>query len=112
MRLRLQNHEFLKFGGQLYRLENAKRNALDLTEFQNQVQYKNFLREQVIDSSLKKKKNRLILTDLVIMYTRFGNSQPPVSLEITTIASLTRETSAMILKKLLKKELTYSSNTF
>ena len=35
-----------------------------------------------------------------------------MSLEITTIASLTRETSAIIPKKLLKKELTYTSNTF
>ena len=44
-------------------------------------------------------------------YIRFGSSQPPVSLEITTIASLTRETLAIIPKMLLKKELTYSSNT-
>ena len=53
-----------------------------------------------------------ILTDLVIIYTRFGSSQPPVSLEITTIASLTRNTSTITSKRLLKKELTYSSNTF
>ena len=51
--------------------------------------------------------DRYILTD----YIRFGSSQPPVSLEITTIASLTRETLAIIPKMLLKKELTYSSNT-
>ena len=48
-------------------------------------------------------------TDLII-YTHFGSSQPPVYLEIST-AFLTRETSAIIPKKLLKKELTYSSNT-
>ena len=53
-----------------------------------------------------------ILTDLIIIYTRFGSSQPPVSLEITTIASLTRNTSTITSKRLLKKELTYSSNTF
>ena len=29
--------------------------------------------------------DRFILTDLVIIYTRYGSSQPPVSLEITTI---------------------------
>ena len=52
--------------------------------------------------------DRFILT----FYTRFGSSQPPIFLEITTIASLTRETSAIIPKKLLKKELTYSWNTF
>ena len=48
-------------------------------------------------------------TDLII-YTHFGSNQPPVYLEIST-AFLTRETSAIIPKKLLKKELTYSSNT-
>ena len=52
----------------------------------------------------KKMKNRLILADLVIIYARFGNSQPPVSLEIATIASLIRETLVIILKKLLKKK--------
>ena len=36
---------------------NAKRNALDLTEFQNQVHYRKFLREWVI----------LMVTDLVII---------------------------------------------
>ena len=55
--------------------------------------------------------DRFILTDLVIIYTGFGSSYPPVSLEITTIASLTRETSAIIRKKLPKDELAYSSNT-
>ena len=56
--------------------------------------------------------DRFILTDLAIIYTRFGSSQPPVSLEITTIAFPSSETSAIIPKKLLKKELTYASNIF
>ena len=56
--------------------------------------------------------DRFILLDLVITYTSFGSSKPSVSLEITNIASLTRETSTIIPKKLLKKEFTYSSNTF
>ena len=56
--------------------------------------------------------DRFILTDLVIIYIHFGSSQPPFSLEITIIASVTRETSAIIPKTILKKELTYSSNTF
>ena len=56
--------------------------------------------------------DRFIMSDLLIIYTCFGSREPSVSLEITTIASLTRETSAIIPKKLLKKELTYSSNTF
>ena len=46
-------------------------------------------------------KNRLILADLVIIYARFGNSQPPVSLEIATIASLIFGHHT---KKLLKKK--------
>ena len=49
--------------------------------------------------------------DVVIIYTDFGSSKPLVSLEIT-IASLAIETSAIMPKKLLKKKLTYSSNTF
>ena len=56
--------------------------------------------------------DRFIMSELLIIYTCFGSREPSVSLEITTIASLTRETSAIIPKKLLKKELTYSSNTF
>ena len=56
--------------------------------------------------------DRFILTDLVIIYTRFGSSQPSVSLKITTIASLTRETSSIVPKKLLKNDLAYSLNTF
>lgn len=56
--------------------------------------------------------DRFILTDLVIVYTRFGSSQSTVSLEITNIASLTRVTSAILPKKILKKELAYSSNIF
>ena len=51
--------------------------------------------------------DRYILMD----YIRFGSSQPPVSLEITTIASLTREMLAIVPKMLLKKKLTYLSNT-
>ena len=51
--------------------------------------------------------DRYILMD----YIRFGSSQPPVSLEITTIASLTRETLAIVPKMLLNKKLTYLSNT-
>ena len=47
--------------------------------------------------------DRFILTDFLIIYTRFGSSQPPVSLEITTIASLIRETSAIIPKKVTEK---------
>ena len=39
-----------------------------------------------------------ILTDLIIIYTRFGSSKPSVSLVITTIACLTRETSGIIEK--------------
>ena len=54
---------------------------------------------------------KFISTDLVIIYTRFGRSKPPVCLEISTIASSTNGTSAIIPEKLLKKELTYSSNT-
>ena len=50
--------------------------------------------------------DRFILTDFVIIYTRFGSIQSLVSLEITTIASLTREISVIIPKTLLKKELT------
>ena len=44
--LRLEN-EFSRFFlcGQLYRLEDTKRNAFGLTEFQNQVHYRKFLRE-------------------------------------------------------------------
>ena len=57
-------------------------------------------------------KNRLILAELVIIYTRFGNSQPPVSLEIATIASQIRETSVIILKKLLKKKKFYFMRIF
>ena len=45
--------------------------------------------------------HRFILTDFFF--------SPPVSLQITAIASLTRETSAVVPKKLLKKELTYLS---
>ena len=50
---RLENHEFLRFflWCQFYRLEDAKRNALDLTGFRNQVHHWKFLGEQVIDSS-------------------------------------------------------------
>ena len=45
--LRLENHEFLGFFlcGQLYLLKGTKCNALDLTEFKNQVHYRKFLRE-------------------------------------------------------------------
>ena len=86
--LRLENHEFLIFflWCQIYRLEDAKRNVLDLTEFRNQVHYRKFLRKYV-----------------VVIYTSFGSSQPPVSLEMTTIASMTREMSTIILKKVTEK---------
>ena len=102
--LRLENCEFsrLFLCRQLNRFEDTKRIVMDLTEFRNQVHYRKF--DGVGD--------RFILTDLVIIYTFFGSSQPPVSLEITTIISLTKETSATIPKMLMKKELTYSLNTF
>ena len=67
------------FWGQLYRHEDAKLNGLDLTEFRNHIDYRKFLRDKVIDSSWR------------TLYTRFRSSQPPASLEITTIAYLTRE---------------------
>ena len=85
-----------------YRLEDTRLNALDLTKFRNQANY-NFS-EGVGD--------RFILTDLVIIDTVFRSSQSPVFLEITTIAFLTRKMSVTIPNKLLKKELTYTSNTF
>ena len=81
---------------------NAKRNSLDLT-------VPKLCPLQKVSEGVG---DRFVLTDLEIIYTRFGCSKPPVSLEITTIASLTRETSAIIPKKLVKKELTYSSSTF
>ena len=102
---RLENQEFFSrffLYGQFYRLENTKRNALDLAEFRNQVQYS--VSERVGD--------RFILKDVIIIYSLFGRSQSPVSSEITTIAFLTRETSVIIPKKLLKKELTSTSHTF
>ena len=55
--------------------------------------------------------DRFTLADLVIIYTRFGSSQPPVSLEITTTASLTRDTSTIIPKKVTEQG-AYSLNTF
>ena len=96
--LRLENHEFSRF----FFEANAKRNALDLRVSKSSSLQK--VSEEAGD--------RFILTDLVIIYTRLGSSQSQVSLEIETTASLTRETSAIIPKELLKKELTYSSNTF
>ena len=100
--LRLKNHEFLIFFPwvQLYRLENAKSDAWDFTEFRNQVHYTNFLRVKVIDSSWR------------TFYTRFGSGRPPVSLEITTIGSLPRETNGHHTKNLTEKGVGYSSNTF
>ena len=47
-----------------------------------------------------------------MIYTRFGSSQPNVFFKIAAIASLARETSAIIPNMLLKKELIYSLNTF
>ena len=85
-----------------YRLEDTRLNALDLTKFRNQANY-NFS-EGVGD--------RFILTDLVIIDTVFRSSQSPVFLEITTIVFLTRKMSVTIPNKLLKKELTYTLNTF
>ena len=49
---------------------------------------------------------------LVIIYTHFGSNQPPVPLKIPTIASLTRETWAIVPKTLLIKDLTYLSVPF
>ena len=51
--IRLENLEFSRYflSGQLSWLEYTKRNALDLTVFRNQVHYRKFLREWVIDSS-------------------------------------------------------------
>ena len=86
--LRLDYYEFSNFFpcNRLYRLEDTKRNV--------------FGSHRVPKSSPLQKVSqgvgdRFILTDSVIIYTRFGSSQPPVSLEMTTIASLTRETSAI-----------------
>ena len=42
--------------------------------------------------------DRFILADIVIIYTCFGSSQTIVSLKVTTISSLARETSAVIQK--------------
>ena len=95
--LRLENHDFSRFFFcvQLYWFEDTKRNAFGSHRFPR-------------PSPLLKVSNgvgdKFILTDLVIIYNRFGSSQPPISLEI--------KTSAIIPKKLMKKELTYSSNTF
>ena len=104
--LRVENYEFSRFFicSQLYRFEdNNKRKCLGS-------------RTVPKSSSLQKVSegvgDRLILTDLVNIYTSFPNSQSPVSLKMTTIASLTREKSAIMPKNLLKKDLTYSSNTF
>ena len=47
--------------------------------------------------------DRFILTDSVIVNTRFGSSQSTISLEITNITSLTRVTSAILPKKILKR---------
>ena len=41
------------FLGQLYWLKDAKRNALDLTEVRNQVHYRKFMRELVIDDRIQ-----------------------------------------------------------
>ena len=64
---KLENYEFSRFllCRQLYRFKDTKRIALDYTEFRNQVHYRMFMRG--ID-------DRFILTDLVILYTRFGIS--------------------------------------
>ena len=104
--LRVENYEFSRFFicSQLYPFEdNNKRKCLAS-------------RTVPKSSSLQKVServgDRLILTDLVNIYTSFPNSQSPVSLKMTTIASLTREKSAIMSKNLLKKDLTYSSNTF
>ena len=66
-------------------------NALDLINFRIHFHYSKFLREYVI-------------------YIHFGSSQPPVSLKITTAASLIKETLAITPTNLLKQDLTYSSN--
>ena len=39
------NFQDFFFWGQLYRLEDAKRNALDLIEFRNHIDYRKFLRD-------------------------------------------------------------------
>ena len=80
----------------------GSKTVLDLAEFLNQTHYRKFLRVG----------DRLIITDLVIIHTRFGSNQLPFSLQITTIASRTREMSAITPKHSLKKDLTYSSSIF
>ena len=52
------------------------------------------------------------LMDLVIISLHFGTSQPFVFLKISTVASLIKETSVITPTSLLKKDLTYTSNTF
>ena len=98
---------------------NGKCNTLDLTLFRNQVHHWTFQRERERERERQRQRetererhteretyrervgHRFILTDFFF--------SPPVSLQITAIASLTRETSAVVPKKLLKKELTYLS---
>ena len=43
----LENYEFSRFfiWGQFYQLKGITRNALDLSEFRNQVRYRKLLRE-------------------------------------------------------------------
>ena len=55
--------------------------------------------------------DRFILIDLFITHIHFGSSQPPFSLKITTIASLTRKILAITPTNLLRKDLIYSANT-
>ena len=50
--------------------------------------------------------SRFTLTDFVNIYTLFGSSQPPLSLRTTTVASLTRETSAVTTTIFFEKDLT------
>ena len=75
------------FCGRLYLYVDTERIFLDLTELRNLLQ-------KVSDGV----GDRFVLANLVTIYTRFRSSQPPVSLETTTTASLTREISAIIPK--------------
>ena len=77
----LQNyHEFSRFlfWGQLCRLENTKRNAFNLSQFQNQTNQRKLVMEKIT----------LTLMEFAIIYIHFGNSQPFVSLRISSVTSL------------------------
>ena len=98
---RLKHHEFSSFSlrGQLHRLEDTKRNVLDLADFRIKSVKEVF--EWV---------GFLGLIDLLITRIHFRSSQTPVSLKITTVASMIRETSAITPTNLLKKDLTFKTH--